>query len=232
METADPFAQQGADAPEGEPTDPFAGDGSSDIPTVNAEGERVEQAAPEEPSEAEREQAEKRERAQEIMAREQAEAEAAEAPAAPQEGQDEAEAAPEPQTATDGGQEPSPAPQADAAADADPAPTAGGDAPQDTSQRGKAEMRYYKLLYLSAERQWTEFELDPTAEGQTDFVKLVDGEPWMVARNNDHAKRIGFTILGRPQQGVRLFPVPKGAWKPSTVKPAPPKPERERLEIS
>ncbi len=57
-------------------------------------------------------------------------------------------------------------------------------------------------------------------------------ELWFEARNNEHANRLGFAIMGRPKDGVQIFPVPRGAWKPKTVKPAPPAPARERVVIS
>lgn len=254
--TQDPFAGTAAPA-----ADPFAGapaeatqppaeepgqDASPEIPTVDREGAVVE--TPATPAEVAADEATPA--AEEAAAEAATEAEAAVAlPEAPE----------EPQTATDGGQEPPSSPPAapaeapEAAAEAEtpaeaaatasedateteaataPAPTTSGASEGATGPRGgKGELRQYKLLYQTGEAQWTQFPLDPSAEGQSEFVKLVDGEPWMMARNNDHAKRIAFQLLGRPAQGVFLFPVPKGAWKPSRVKPAPPRPERERLVI-
>jgi hypothetical protein len=108
--------------------------------------------------------------------------------------------------------------------------TDAGDAAATGPRGGKGEMRHYKLLYMTAERQWTEFDLS-TVEVEGVTIVALDDEHWIAARNNDHANRIAFTVLGRPADGVRAFPVPRGAWKPKTIKPAPPKPERESLVI-
>jgi hypothetical protein len=39
-------------------------------------------------------------------------------------------------------------------------------------------------------------------------------------------------VLGQPVEGAMVWPAPEGAFKPKKVKPAAPKPERTRLEIS
>lgn len=243
VETADPFAQQGDIIVEDAPVaDPFATgdeqtatpDASPDLPVVNREGEPV--AAPvfdpvtqtlqkpadqDAPIEAQDVPA----AADDAPAAPEAPEAAVDAPEAPQEAQ-------EPETATDGGEQPPQEPPVAPPTPAEPTGAAGGEETATTGPRGgKGEMRFYKLLYLTGESQWTEHKLDPQHPEHGEYIALIDGEPWMKARNNDHAKRIGYTLLGRPKDGVRLFPVPKGAWKPSTVKPAPPKPERESLVI-
>lgn len=75
---------------------------------------------------------------------------------------------------------------------------------------------------------------DALAKLQSEVRSLtaLHQELWFEARNNEHANRLGFTIMGRPKDGALIFPVPRGAWKPKNVKPAPPKPERERVVIS
>lgn len=98
---------------------------------------------------------------------------------------------------------------------------------------GKGEMRHYKLLYQTGPAQWTEFDLNTVDQQDTGIkVVTVEEEIWFEARNNEHANRLGFTIVGRPKDGARIFPVPRGAYKPKTVKPAPPAPARERVVIS
>jgi hypothetical protein len=106
--------------------------------------------------------------------------------------------------------------------------------PQQEEQAGKSPMRQYKILYQTADNQWTEVVLDAAkAPEGVSVVEVPDvpGEKWVEARNNDHALRLGFVLLNRPSNGVTIFPVPRGAYKPKRVKPATPKPERERLEI-
>lgn len=97
---------------------------------------------------------------------------------------------------------------------------------------GKGDMRHYKLLYQTGPLQWTEFDLTTVPDDAGIQVVKVDEEQWFEARNNEHANRLGFTIVGRPKEGARIFPVPRGAYKPKRVAPAPPKPERERVVIS
>lgn len=63
-------------------------------------------------------------------------------------------------------------------------------------------------------------------------MEVLHKELWFEARNNEHANRLGFAIMGRPKGGAMIFPVPRGAWKPKSVKPAPPRPDRERVVIS
>lgn len=237
--SADPFATD-ADDPFGGSTPEPAPDSSPEIPadapeavpTVNREGEPVE-AQPEEFDPVSQTMKPTEEQPpQEPDA-------AVAAPVEPQEATQEPEAAPEPQEAGGGGSEPPEQP---------PAPPAADDAPVATVEEpetpvvaappsgpgprgGKGEMRYYKLLYQTGERGWTEFDLTAVPEGLKAHIKVVDGQPWLYARNNDHAKRVSFAILGSPKDGVTVFPVPKGAWKPSRIKPAPPAPERTRLVI-
>ncbi len=66
---------------------------------------------------------------------------------------------------------------------------------------------------------------------EIDYLERLHKELWFEARNNEHANRLGYTIMDRPQDGAYIFPVPRGAWKPKHVKPAPPQPERERVVI-
>lgn len=142
----------------------------------------------------------------------------------------EPEAPVEPPQATPAEPAPAPAP----AAAAVPPPRTGAKPPD----------RHYKLLYQTGEDPvtWTEFDLSsvPDNIGVTIVTLAEDvkeGEParseqWILARNNEHANKLAFAMLGRPAGGVRAFPVPRGGWKPKMIKPAAPKPERERLEIS
>lgn len=183
----------------------------ADLPIVDREGDPVEPPAPV------------------AAARAVEDREPAEAPSAPE---TPVEPAQEPQEA---------APQAVAAPEDDePAgePSEDDAATSAGPRGGKGPMRLYKLLYQTAPMTWTEYDL---ATVQIDGVDIrttgeeEEGEEiehWIAARNNDHANRVAFAILGRPTQGVRAFPVPRGAWKPKTIKPVPPKPDREILVIS
>ncbi len=151
-----------------------------------------------------------------------------------------------------------------------PVTTAPSDGSRPTGPRGgKGEVRYYKLMYLSAADTFTVFDLatvpddigvtvckyapqkeqeeiaakrakmeKATAEERAKLeaevrsLESLHKELWFEARNNEHANRLGFAIMGRPKDGCQIFPVPRGAWKPKTVKPAPPAPARERVVIS
>lgn len=67
--------------------------------------------------------------------------------------------------------------------------------------------------------------------GEIDSLEKLHKELWFEARNNEHANRLGYAIMGAPKAGVYIFPVPRGAWKPKHVKPAPPAPEKVRVQI-
>ncbi len=69
-------------------------------------------------------------------------------------------------------------------------------------------------------------------EADARALESLHKELWFEARNNEHANRLAFAIMGRPKEGAQIFPIPRGAWKPKTVKPAPPAPARERVVIS
>lgn len=128
--------------------------------------------------------------------------------------------------------EPSQAPQAPQEAPqpaAQPAAADGGGMAE--AAKPKGEMRHYKCLQQTADKQWTEFALSGELPEGVKVVS-IDGEPFFEARNQDHATRICYALLGTPTEGTTVWPVPKGAFKPKRVKPAPPSPERTRLVIS
>lgn len=223
----DPFA----DAP---PADDLsaevAQEATADIPVVNREGESVTPPPPAEgadPAAAAPAVVDEAE-APVVPAVPEAPVEAPQAPV-------EAPAAPEaPVEAPQPPQEPETPAEAPAAAPqpaAAPAPAENGSAASQDAPKPKGEMRHYKALYQTAEKQWTEFPL--TGELPEDVkVVTVEDELYFEARNNDHATRIAYVLLGQPEAGVTVWPVPKGAFKPKRVKPAPVRPERTRLEIS
>jgi hypothetical protein len=224
METpgGDPFADAAPGGPAVE-DDPFAGVESD--PAAEVAQEPV--AAEGEPPVVDREgvPAEAAQEAPAAPAQPEAAPAQAEAPAAPAQ-------APVPPAEVDPERQPPAEPGGDApGAQAAAAPAGDGSQPpaQDEVKK-KGEMRHYKVLYQTADKQWAEHPLDQVPEGVN--VVTLDGERWVEARNNDHMTRIAFTILGSPQDGVTVWPVPKGAYKPKRVKPAPPAPERTRLNIS
>lgn len=221
----DPFEEAQATPPAdaGEPleptTDPAAAEAipAEDIPVVDREGQPVVQddssaaAEPDAPAAPEAEAAAQ-----------------PEAPAQPAESAQEAEsapeAAPEPQASGDGAQEPPQPPAANGAQDGEQ----GGGEEETTAPASGKQIRLYKLLYQTADGQWTEADMS-TADEQ--YKEVQDGETWLKARNNEHALKIGFHILNRPQGGVTIAPVARSSWKPKRVGVAPPRPERERLVI-
>lgn len=237
MEASDPFATTTAPPAEGAGDDPFANDTAAaaleptttddvaaevaaeqpaeDIPVVDREGQPVEQPGiPATATAAGR-------------------AAAAEAAQAPQDAAGAAETAEETTPATepagDGAGEP---PQPPTAASA-PAPD-----PQPEPSKEKGELRLYKLLYQTGPDQWTEADLSSVA---ADLKKYVGKDPkdkankdglFLKARNNDHARRLAFAALGRPEAGATVELVARTSWKPVRLSVAPPEPSRERLVIS
>lgn len=144
-------------------------------------------------------------------------------PQPPVEPQAPAEAPVEPQEASGGGEPPSQPPTA--------AATEGGGGGGDDEQPEKAkQIRLYKLLYQTGPTTWEDTVIPD------EYAEVVPDEKhgpqrFLKARNNDHARRLAFLIHDRPTAGVTIVPVPASSWKPKRVKAAPPKPDRERLEI-
>jgi hypothetical protein len=154
--------------------------------------------------------------------------EPSDAPDAPPEQPAEAQqAAQEPQNAAEAAQD---APET--GDDASGGETGGEAAASGSGPRGgSSPLRNYKIMYQTGDGQWTEVKLDPdnTPDGVT--VVKKDDSLWVEARNNEHALRIGYVLLGRPENGARILPIPQGGWKAKLVRKAAPRPERERLEI-
>lgn len=117
----------------------------------------------------------------------------------------------------DAPQEPPAPPAAEEPAEGDGGAQAGAQA----ATEGKSPMRQYHILYRTGEKEWTEAEWD------------VEGTPTRVvqARNNEHALRLAFTILGSPEHGVEVLPVPVSGFKPKRLKPKAVVP-RTALDIS
>lgn len=154
--------------------------------------------------------------------------EPSDAPDAPPEQPAEAqEAAQEPQSAAEGDQG-----TGDGDGDGSEGETGGATAASGSGPRGgSSPLRNYKILYQTGDGQWTEMKLDP--DNSPDGVNVVkkDDTMWVEARNNEHALRIGYVLLDRPENGARILPIPQGGWKAKLVRKAAPRPERERLEI-
>lgn len=154
-------------------------------------------------------------------------AEAAQAPAeapAPAPDQEAPQAAPAAQEAP-----PAPAPATEAASGSGTPPAAPPAQPQTDAAKG--ELRRYQVLYQTAPAQWTEADL-ADAESKEISTVTEDGVTWLLARNADHARRLAWTLLNRPEGGVTVNAVAQSSWKPKRIRPATPKPDRERLEIS
>jgi hypothetical protein len=214
----DPFATAPAN---GEtpvtPEAPAADAPAADIPVVNREGEQIEPPAaeatePETPAEPTPEPPAAPEEAP-------AAPEQPEAPAEPQE-------APQPPVEPQEQETPAPAAQPAATASSDGAQAAAADT------GGKSPIRHYKLLYQTADKQWTEADLSGIGDDLKPHTETIEGEVFLRARNADHARRLAWIIFGRPQNGVTVNPVAKSSWKPKRLSPAPSAPERERLSIT
>lgn len=211
-DTSDPFADTGS----GEP-DPFAEEAPDDLPPAAEEPRPAEPPPPPAPEQPAPSPAESPVVAPDAPA---------EPPAAPAEPPEAPAAPPEAPTAPEA---PTPPPVA-APAEGDQ----GDDAnePEARGPRGgKSSLRDYKILFQTAPDTWTEVKLDPANAPDGVSVKVKDGDSWVEARNNEHAMRLGFILLDRPDNGVTILPVPRGGWKAKRVQKAAPRPERERLEI-
>jgi hypothetical protein len=178
-----------------------------------------------------------RARAAEEGAAEASPAEAQPAAEAPQEAQEGAEAseateeAPEPQADGDGAGEPPKPPTAAAAPD--PTPTR-----RRHPRPRRASCGCTSCSTSPAPATWQEADL---ANLPADLKQYVGKDPkdtenkdglFIKARNNDHARRLAFTIMGRPADGVTVELVARTSWKPVRLHVAPPEPSRERLVIS
>jgi len=154
--------------------------------------------------------------------------EAAQAPQAPAEAPAQAPEPPAPPAA----QEPQvpEAPQTQPPAP-DPAASTSGE-PESNGEGKKSNTRFYVVLYQTGPDQFTVAKLLDEKGDRKHGVVDVDGKPYLEARNNEHAYKLAFHILGSPKDGVTLWPIPKASYRPRVVKPAPPSPERERLVIS
>jgi ATP-dependent exoDNAse (exonuclease V) beta subunit len=219
---ADPFASEGPAGLEPTTADDVAAEvaaePSEDLPVVDREGQRID--VPDTMTAAGRARAAEGDQPAPETAQEPQEA--AQTAEAPQE-------APEPQADGDGAGEPPQPPTAAAA----PAPD-----PQPEPAAEKGELRLYKLLYQSGPGQWTEADLSKVA---ADLKQYIGKDPkdkenkdglFIKARNNDHARRLAFSIMGRPADGVTVELVARTSWKPVRLAVAPPEPSRERLVIS
>lgn len=120
----------------------------------------------------------------------------------------------QPLPATETPEEGETAPEPPAAAEAAPAPA---EEPQGTSK-----IRQYHILYQTGPGQWTEAEWEGETGGKTKIVQ---------ARNNEHALRQAFSILGEPEAGVTILTVPASGFKPKRLKRKPVVP-RTALDIS
>lgn len=101
----------------------------------------------------------------------------------------------------------------------------------DSGGGSKAVFRRYKILYQSGENDWTVADLSEVPDGIEVQKREGDGEEFIMARNADAGRRLAWSVLGRPQGGVRVNLVAESSWKPKLLRPAPPKPSTERLEI-
>ncbi len=120
---------------------------------------------------------------------------------------------------------------------APPAPQEGAEEPKPRGRPRKdgadRSTRLYKVLCQTGERQWTEIDLGPILADKDSGVEVTtqDGETWIVAHNNNQALRIGFGLLGSPQEGATILAAPKGLYNPKRIKPKV-VPERQALEIT
>lgn len=134
----------------------------------------------------------------------------------PAEGEGDGTVQPLPATET-----PEATPEPPAVAEAAPAPAQEPPAPAQ-EPKGTSPMRQYHILYQTGPNQWTEAEWAGDGGGKTKIVQ---------ARNNDHALRQAFVILGQPKEGVTVLPVPVSGFKPKRLKPKEVVP-RTALDIS
>lgn len=124
--------------------------------------------------------------------------------------QDEAqdvEAAPEPQASENGQQ----------------AASENGQAAPEAATGSKSPLRQYRLLYQTGPKTWEEHEW--TEDGADVPTRILE------ARNNDHVIRLAFDLLGQPEGGVTVLPVPESSFKPKRLQRKPIVP-RTALDIT
>lgn len=122
-----------------------------------------------------------------------------------------------------------------------PAPAAAAEeAAQPAQQAGdeKNPLRLYRLIYQTGEKSWEEAEwLEDDMGNPVDNSGIkqdgLKGNKTRIlkARNADHARRMSWPILGAPDDGITVLPVPDSSWKPKRLK-ARAVPVRQALEIS
>lgn len=111
---------------------------------------------------------------------------------------------------------------------APPAP-ANGNGEQEP--RKPKQLRHYVVLMQTGPAEFTKIDL--RGKDYTKEIEEEDGTKaiYLEARNNDHAYKLAYHLVGSPRDGATLLPLPKASWRPRRVAPAPPQPERERLVI-
>lgn len=196
-------------------TEPVPADAppAADIPVVDKEGEPVEQPPVEAPAPEATEPVEQ-------------------PPVEPQPAEPAPQGASAPVEAAPAAEEPQAQPEEAPVADEQPAaqqPAAEEPpAAQQETQADKGTLRGYKLLHQTGEGTWAESKLDTLKAEEK--VKADDGEELMLARNNDHARRLAFKAHGQPSEGVTVAIIARTSWKPRRLKQK--VSERVSLEVS
>lgn len=121
------------------------------------------------------------------------------------------------------GAAPAPEPQPPAPAPEPQASANGQQAPAEAATGSKSPLRQYRLLYQTGPKTWEEHEwMDEGAQVPTRILE---------ARNNEHVIRQAFDLLGQPDGGVTVLPVPESSFKPKRLQRKPVVP-RTALDIT
>lgn len=248
MEASDVFAQdiEAGDDPFAEGWDPASEESQTPpveaLPVVDREGNAVEAPAP-----ADGVSAESQEGTEQPVA--------AEAPAVEPSAEPDPTSAPPTSEATSTGssggavaEDPTPAASTPSAAEAPTAASAepsggasatgepqsdgseGEDAPEPTEAKGK---RRYYILRVDGAGKFTQLSWYEDSKGNM-VPKGTTGakrQAVALARGSEEAMKIGFAAMGAPADGAHLVTVAALHFQPKKVKPLPPEPSKQRLQI-
>lgn len=178
-----------------------------------------------------------------------------ERPAAPPQQEEESSPAPAAPAPAAAGSEPAPEPEADPTTDgasgtasAEATGDGGGDrttasngstevAPEPveaTDKRGRRVKRKYVLLRVTGPGKFEQIAWY-VDKSNTMVAKGAEGarkQTVALARDTDEALKVGYVAVGRPQDGVSLIAVAQQNFQVRKIRPRPPEPSKERLEIT
>jgi hypothetical protein len=101
-------------------------------------------------------------------------------------------------------------------------------------KRGRATARRYVILRVDGPGKFTQVHWYESADGKMLTKREPGSKRQTVAlcKNAEDALKVGFAACGGPQDGVNLVATAALHFQPKVVKPLPPEPSKQRLQIS